>query len=313
MGRSVRAGLLLGRRRSPCRSRPRSPAAARRPCSPWRCGSSGFSTLMSEEISRSPALISFGPLAWKMPRRGPSPRCLKRICFRFRTMSVTSSCTPGIVANSCRTRSSWTRIAVTATPCSDESSTRRSALPSVVPKPRSSGSTTNRAYRRLETASSDEDPLRHLEGFPLHALDPPGWPAPSAARLRSRGRAVLLRVELDDQLLLERHRDLLPRRNLEQPPGHGLLVELEPLLHLGAPAILHRVLDDTAAPGSSRATATTSPGPQPKLGMSTLRPLTWMWPWRTSCRARVPRRGDARAGRSRCPGASRAAGAGSRR
>ena len=56
-------------------------------------------------------------------------------------ISVTSSITPGSVENSCSTPSM--RTAVIAAPCSDESSTRRSALPSVTPKPRSSGSITN--------------------------------------------------------------------------------------------------------------------------------------------------------------------------
>ena len=61
--------------------------------------------------------------------------------LRLRMMSVTSSTTSGIVVNSCSAPS--IRTAVIAAPCSDESSTRRSALPSVMPKPRSSGSQAN--------------------------------------------------------------------------------------------------------------------------------------------------------------------------
>ena len=57
-------------------------------------------------------------------------------------ISLTSSRTPGIVENSWST--SRTRMAVIAEPWSDESSTRRSALPSVMPKPRSSGSQAKR-------------------------------------------------------------------------------------------------------------------------------------------------------------------------
>ena len=38
------------------------------------------------------------------------------------------------------------RTAVIAAPCRDESSTRRSELPSVIPNPRSSGSMTNLPY-----------------------------------------------------------------------------------------------------------------------------------------------------------------------
>ena len=59
------------------------------------------------------------------------------ICFKLRMMSVTSSTTPGSEENSCRTPSILT--AVIAAPSIDESSTRRSALPIVVPKPRSNG------------------------------------------------------------------------------------------------------------------------------------------------------------------------------
>ena len=52
-------------------------------------------------------------------------------------MSVASSTTPLIGENSCSTPSIFT--AVTAAPSMDESSTRRIALPTVVPKPRSNG------------------------------------------------------------------------------------------------------------------------------------------------------------------------------
>ena len=56
-------------------------------------------------------------------------------------MSVTSSTTPGIVVNSWSAPSM--RTAVIAAPCSEDRSTRRSELPSVMPKPRSSGSQVN--------------------------------------------------------------------------------------------------------------------------------------------------------------------------
>jgi hypothetical protein len=52
-------------------------------------------------------------------------------------MSVASSTTPGIGENSCSTPSIFT--ADTAAPSIDERSTRRSALPMVVPNPRSNG------------------------------------------------------------------------------------------------------------------------------------------------------------------------------
>ena len=60
-------------------------------------------------------------------------------------MSVTSSRTPAMVENSCSTPSIC--AAVMAEPCSDDSRMRRSALPSVTPKPRSSGSAIRVASR----------------------------------------------------------------------------------------------------------------------------------------------------------------------
>ena len=57
-------------------------------------------------------------------------------------MSVTSSLTPGRVVNSWRASSK--RTWVTAAPGIDDSSVRRSELPSVWPKPGSSGPTANR-------------------------------------------------------------------------------------------------------------------------------------------------------------------------
>src|SRR4051812_45081660 len=60
-------------------------------------------------------------------------------------MSVTSSRTPARLLNSCSTPSIL--IEVTAAPWSEDRSTRRSELPSVIPNPRSSGSATNTARR----------------------------------------------------------------------------------------------------------------------------------------------------------------------
>ena len=60
-------------------------------------------------------------------------------------MSTTSSCTPSMEVYSCSTPSIST--SVIAAPGMDDSSTRRSALPSVWPKPRSNGSMTTRAWR----------------------------------------------------------------------------------------------------------------------------------------------------------------------
>ena len=81
------------------------------------------------------------------------------------TMSVTSSSTPGSEENSCSTPSIW--IDVTAAPCSEDSSTRRSALPSVRPKPRSSGSATTVATRFGSPPRLDRELLGFNQGLPI--------------------------------------------------------------------------------------------------------------------------------------------------
>ena len=116
------------------------------PSSRWQMTRSGFITSMSPVVAIWPAVISPGPVAESWRRLGPSPSMRSATCFTFRTMSVTSSRTPARLENSCSTPSIL--IAVTAAPCSDERSTRRSELPSVSPKPRSSGSATKVALRR---------------------------------------------------------------------------------------------------------------------------------------------------------------------
>src|SRR5579863_2966410 len=87
-----------------------------------------------------------GPCFFTTMRLGPSPCILMAISLMLSTMSVTSSRTPAIEENSCSTPSMWTDC--TAAPCSDDNKIRRSALPSVTPKPRSSGSATTVATRR---------------------------------------------------------------------------------------------------------------------------------------------------------------------
>jgi hypothetical protein len=57
-------------------------------------------------------------------------------------MSVTSSTMPDNDENSCSAPSIW--IAVIAAPSIEDSRHRRSALPTVVPKPRSKGCAENR-------------------------------------------------------------------------------------------------------------------------------------------------------------------------
>ena len=106
---------------------------------------SGLSTTTSPTVWMSPAVTVPGPCFFTTMRLGPSPCILMAMSLMLSTMSVTSSRTPAIEENSCSTPSMCTDC--TAAPCSDDSRMRRSALPSVTPKPRSSGSATTVAMR----------------------------------------------------------------------------------------------------------------------------------------------------------------------
>src|SRR5918994_2730938 len=115
------------------------------PSSRVQSTSSGFRICTSPTVLISPAVTAPGPVLRSVMRLAPSPCILMAIVFTLRTISVTSSRTPGMDENSCSTPSIWT--AVTAAPWRDDSRTRRRGLPSVVPKPRSSGSATTVAIR----------------------------------------------------------------------------------------------------------------------------------------------------------------------
>ena len=88
-----------------------------------------------------PAVISPGPVTFKFIFLTPSECILSASDLILSTISVTSSLTPSIDENSCKTLSIL--IAVTAVPCNEESNTLLKALPSVRPKPLSSGSATS--------------------------------------------------------------------------------------------------------------------------------------------------------------------------
>ncbi len=115
------------------------------PSSSVQMTSSGFITSMSWPVWICPARTSPGPVAVSTMRFGPSPCIRSASCLTFSTMSVTSSRTPGMLLNSCSTPSICS--AVTAAPCSEDNRMRRSALPRVMPKPRSSGSAMTVATR----------------------------------------------------------------------------------------------------------------------------------------------------------------------
>ena len=77
----------------------------------------------------SAAVTSPGPCLRRYMTTGSSLSELTTSSLRFRMMSVTSSLTPSTVVNSCSTPSM--RMLVTAAPGMDDSSVRRSELPSV--------------------------------------------------------------------------------------------------------------------------------------------------------------------------------------
>jgi hypothetical protein len=107
--------------------------------------SSGLRIEISPVVPMSAAVTLPGPSFFKTMRFGPSPGILRAMSLILSTMSVTSSRTPGIDENSCKTPS--IRTEVIAAPCSDDKRMRRSELPRVRPKPRSSGSATIVAMR----------------------------------------------------------------------------------------------------------------------------------------------------------------------
>src|SRR5438270_792193 len=115
------------------------------PSSSVQICSSGLSTTMSPTVWISPAVTAPGPCFFTTMRLGPSPCILIEMSLMLSTMSVTSSRTPAIEENSCSTPSICTDC--TAAPCSEDNRMRRSALPRVWPKPRSSGSATRVAKR----------------------------------------------------------------------------------------------------------------------------------------------------------------------
>src|SRR5262249_24077935 len=164
----------------------------------------------------SEAVTSPGPRLSSRSVTGSSDSHRSTRSLRLRMRSVTSSFTPGITSNSCSASSKRTWL--TAAPGIDERSVRRRQLPSVWPKPGSSGESVN--------------------GWTL----PSGSPASASGRsVSSMGALTLLTgggggrrcggslgVELDGQLLAAGHVDLLPEREV---PHGGLEIaaaDLEP-------------------------------------------------------------------------------------
>src|SRR6202022_3583752 len=138
-------------------------------------------------------------------------------CFRFSRMSTTSSCTPSMLVYSWSTPSIST--SVIALPGIDDSSTRRSAFPRVWPKPRSNGSMTTRAWRgatgcTLTTRgfkNSVTDPC--IESHFAGLTSRPKQNQYDTLRKRTGPKALgSLRIQLDDEVLVDVGQDVVPRR-----------------------------------------------------------------------------------------------------
>src|SRR6202166_1478949 len=130
---------------------------------------------------------------------GASPLSLNGICFRFRMMSVASSTTPGIDWNSCSTPSIFT--AVTAAPSIELSSTRRRALPTVVPKPRSNGCAQNMPYLSVRLEVSVARRFGFLKPFQSMCFSfgrSPQSRLPESVRIQVKRQQRLVWLEIKD-------------------------------------------------------------------------------------------------------------------
>src|SRR5712671_136764 len=151
---------------------------------------------------------------------GPGPRLCRRssaelrACMRSATSlrlsstSTTSSCTPSMLVYSCSTPSIST--SVIAAPGMLDSSTRRRALPSVWPKPRSNGSMTTRACRGATGCTLTTRGLRNSLTEDCISTSP------------------LLRIQLDDQVLVDVREHILTSRYRLEYAAHILVVDLDP-------------------------------------------------------------------------------------
>src|SRR3954470_10683956 len=188
------------------------------------------------------AVTSAGPRTSRRRVTGSSAVHVRTRSFRLRMTSVTSSFTPPMVSNSCSASSN--RTWVTAAPGIDESSVRRRLLPSVWPKPGSSGEMLNRCV--LPSASSAS-----ISGRWMMSMELPH------DRARARPLAgvvvVLLGVELDDELFAHRDVDLIPEREIAhggpavgdvEPHRHGAVDRVEVVPQHDHLLRLRRHLDD---------------------------------------------------------------------
>src|SRR5262252_4695642 len=185
----------------------------------------------------SPAVTGPGPFLCRRSS-AESRECMRSATdLRLSRMSTTSSCTPSMLVYSCSTPSNST--SVIALPGMDDSSTRRSALPRVWPKPRSNGSITTRAWRGAIGCTFTTRGRKNSLTEPCIAVSPcrlndrrkrnTGGPAHMGAKPPQFKGMRLLRIQLDDQVLVDVRQHVVPARRRLEHAAELLVVHLDPL------------------------------------------------------------------------------------
>src|SRR5580658_3935977 len=116
-------------------------------------------------------------------------------------ISVASSTTPGMEENSCNTPTIFT--AVIAAPSIELNRARRSALPTVVPHPRSNGCAENFPYLSVRVSGSAAKRFGFWKPFHIFAILP-ARPRRTNDHFKEKNATELLRIEFDDELLVHR-------------------------------------------------------------------------------------------------------------
>src|SRR5262245_3669612 len=199
----------------------------------------------------SPAVTGPGPFLERRSSALSRVCILSATCLRFSRMSTTSSCTPSMEVYSCSTPSIST--SVMAAPGMDDSNTRRRALPSVWPKPRSNGSITTRAWRGAVGCTFTTRGLRNsltepCIDFTFRLFDgmktgPPQFEAdPNQTIPAERPGKRSLAVQLDDEVLVDVRQDLIATRHRLEHATEFRAVHIHPLGQTDLRRDLHRAL-----------------------------------------------------------------------
>src|SRR5687767_4311137 len=176
----------------------------------WQITCSGLTISTLWSTTMSAAVTMPGPFLLRLTVVSSTLCSRIATSLRLSRTSMTSSCSPSSVVYSCSTPSIST--SVIAAPGIEESRTRRRALPSVWPKPRSSGSTTT--FARLEPVFSDEMPRGRSTLLEVTAM-----------RMKP---SKLLGVQLDDQVFVDVGRQVCTVRRRLERAGHLLRIDLDP-------------------------------------------------------------------------------------